>query len=353
MYIYLTNVLLIILECMVLLKNDLSKIYKKIFICLVSLQFILISGLRSLSLGADDIGYESSFYYYNTMSWKQALENLVSMFTSFGNYESRDMGYYIFTKLFSSICPSYRVFLFFVITVFMVGFSYYIYKYSNDYCMSYVIFASFLFTIYGMSVIRQALAVTICIFFGMKYVKTRNLFKFLLVMFVAFLFHQTILIFIPYYFIYDLKINTFYKIGLPIAFIAVLILNSQLVSIFLVGTYSKYGIVDSRPPYNLFFLVTMVVIVSIFFYEKLKLLNKNIHRYINAVVCGMFLLELSMVVPIFVRLAYNYILFIVFLIPELFNLFKERQALAIKILFYIVLIGLLIKTGATYKFLWQ
>jgi hypothetical protein len=139
----------------------------------------------------------------------------------------------------------------------------------------------------------------------------------------------------------------------PLLFIAIYILKSRIASIFLTGTYAQYGEVTDIPPYNLFFMISLIVIVSIVFYDRLQTSNSRINIYINAVVIGMFILELSLVIPILVRLSYYYIIFIVLLIPELFNVFVKSHGTAIKMLFYLILIGLLIKTGITYQFMWQ
>ncbi len=353
MYIYILNICLILIESFIILKNKLGNSYKKLFIWIVSIQFVLISGLRDINIGADTIVYEQLFNYYATISWKVMLDNFIGMFTNRGTYENRDMGYYAFSKLFTSVCPSYRVYLFFIIILFMIGFSFFIYKYSNDYCMSYVIFASFLFAFFGLTGIRQTLATILCVFIGFEFIRKRKLLKFLLIIFIASFFHQTSLIFLPFYFLYNIKIDMTYEISVPILFGIIFILKSKIASIFLMGTYAKYGASTDLPPYNLFLLITLIVFFSLFFYDRLKKINSNINIYINAVVIGMFLLELSLVIPIFVRLSYYYIIFIVLLIPEFFNLIIKKERSILKGIFYLILIGLLLKTGITYQFMWQ
>lgn len=353
MHVYLINMIMICLEdCITKVKNA-GKSYRKLFCALASGQFILISGLRSITTGADTPVYKELFEYYQSISWGKMLQLFIEMFTRSGTYDSRDMAYYAFTKIFASIIPSFRLFLFFVIIIFMAGFTCFVYKYSSDCCMSYLIFASFMFAFYGLTGIRQTIATLLCVFVGFEYISKRKIFPFLAIILLASMFHKTSIILLPFYFLYNVKITNLYKMMVPVAFSVVYILKDRLVLIFTQGTYAKYADSTDSAPYNLFVLITLIVLASLVLYERMAARNNMVHIYVNATVLGMFILELSMTIPILVRLSHYYIIFIVLLIPELFMTINKRERTILSLLFSVLLCMLLIKTGVTYKFMWQ
>ncbi len=353
MYVYVINMILIYFENLITKVKNSGKSYKKLFCALVSLQFILISGLRAITIGADTPVYEELFVYYHSITWKEMLDYFIAMFTQSVTYESRDMAYYLFTKIFSAIIPSYRAFLFFVIIVFMIGFSKFVYKYSADCCLSYLIFASFMFAFFGLTGIRQTFTTIICVFLGFELIKKRKFFPFLLTVLFASMVHKTSLVFLPFYFVYNIRITKLYKVTVAVVFGIVFLLKNKLVFFLTRGTYAKYAELPGEGPYNLLFFITMIVLVSLLLYEKLSAKNQMVHVYINAVVIGMFILELSLAIPVLVRLSYYFIIFIVLLIPEIFQIIDIRGRRILMPAFSIILCLLMVKSGIPYQFMWQ
>lgn len=354
MYVYVINMVLIYFENLITKVKNGGKSYKKLFCFLVSMQFVLISGLRAITIGADTPVYEELFVYYHSITWKEMLDYFIAMFTQSGTYESRDMAYYLFTKIFSTIVPSYRAFLFFVIIVFMAGFTKFIYKYSADCCLSYLIFASFMFAFFGLTGIRQTFAVILCVFIGFELIKERRFLPFLITVLVACMVHKTSIIFLPFYFVYNIRITKLYKVMVFIVFGTVFLLKNKLALFLTNGTYSVYAGRPGQGPYNLLLFITMIVFMSLLLYEKLSQRNKMVNVYINAVVIGMFILELSLSIPILVRLSYYFIIFIVLLIPEIFQIIDIRGRRILMPVFSIALCLLMIKSGTPpYQFMWQ
>lgn len=100
MNIYLFNMLLTIFWGSILLNKRNPQ--KKIFIGIVSLQMILISALRDISIGADTWNYENHFrelIELDMYSWK----NLFLRIFQFGNYNSRGCGIGVGDKIICNI----------------------------------------------------------------------------------------------------------------------------------------------------------------------------------------------------------------------------------------------------------
>ena len=202
MNIYLFNMLLTIFWGSILLNKRNPQ--KKIFIGIVSLQMILISALRDISIGADTWNYENHFrelIELDMYSWK----NLFLRFFQFGNYNSRDVGSELVTKLFATLIPNFRIYLFAVAIFVCWGLGRFLYKYSENLCLSYVIFQSFLFHFFLLTGIRQTIAVSLVVFWGYDLILDKKPVKFLLLCLVAMTFHSTAIIMLPFYFVCNYK----------------------------------------------------------------------------------------------------------------------------------------------------
>lgn len=114
-----------------------------------------------------------------------------------------EFGFRYLMKICSIICTSFTFFLFIYGLLWTIGYVKVIKRYS-----AYVILSILFVTIesYNQSlfVIRQHLAMLI-VFFSYQYVIEKNIYKYLLMMLLAYSLHQTAVIAIPLYFLYHIK----------------------------------------------------------------------------------------------------------------------------------------------------
>lgn len=73
MSVYLLNIALIFIWAFFLLKYKPSKNKKKAFCAIACVQWVILSGLRGMNVGADTIGYRRSFYRIGLTSWHRIL----------------------------------------------------------------------------------------------------------------------------------------------------------------------------------------------------------------------------------------------------------------------------------------
>ena len=106
----------------------------------------------------------------------------------------------VITKLISLFTPNINVLYAIYALLILVPTAYAIFRYSENIWMSTMMFISLTFFYCSLSFIRQsiAFAVILCAY---KYVKERNHFKVLLFIFIACLFHSTVIVMIPIYLI--------------------------------------------------------------------------------------------------------------------------------------------------------
>lgn len=162
---------------------------------------ILQSALRHLSVGVDTYSYYLDFNYtHEYRTWQVIWRNFYDVYVL---GEGKDAGYWLLMKVFSSICSSFLVYLFFIAIIFFFPLYRMIEKYLYSmrqlflsFCVYQVLFYSF-FSITGL---RQTIA-TVATFYGVKYIQEKKLLNFVAVLLVASFIHKSVLLFLPFYFI--------------------------------------------------------------------------------------------------------------------------------------------------------
>lgn len=176
-----------------------DKIQRKKYFVICGAIMLLVMGFRSRFLGSTD-----TLNYYNRMA--MAIDSI--SWNSFCDFapERMETGFLIFTYCLSRIFsdPQWIIIissLFFIISIF-----YFVTHNSDDIALSLVIYLTIggmFFQIQGM---RQALAMSICLF-AYEQAKRHHLYHFILLVLFASCFHQTAIIFFPVYYLCKLKYN--------------------------------------------------------------------------------------------------------------------------------------------------
>lgn len=343
MSIYVLNTIFTVLWGTLLLNRG-GKTYKKLYITLVSIQMILLSGMRDITIGADTLNYENHFYELinpelNTLyGWKQLFAYLLNFGKS---YNTRDIGYELLSKAFASLIPNFRIFLFAIAIFVCMGLGRFLYKYSSDICISYVLFQAFILPFMLLTGIRQTIAISLVVFWGYDLIKQRKAIKYVALCLIAMLFHFTAVIAIPFYFVcnYRKKIRTKYLIAviMPAVFFA---FKSIIFSIIPFGIYSRYTESSGIQSY-LFIVFMILIVVAIFILEKNNYIVNESRDEIN-LVDGTIIAELcvssSVIVGIFFRLGFYYFPYMICYFPCLFECLENKTKKIGKI---ILLMGLL------------
>ena len=245
--------------------------------------FILVSqvGLR-WETGTDWMSYYNHFSLFS---------NFTSLFLSDFEY-----GYGLFVWLIKSIFPYYSIFLLFhaIIYYFLIFKSFK--RYTPNLYLSLLLFYTLSMGVMGSN--RQLIALAICIY-AVKFIIDKKPFVFLLLIFLAVLFHTTALIFVIYYFL-----NRNIK---PVPFLSILVFafiigKTQLpLLIFsglgnLVGGQISYrtfayteGAKDvlSNASLSIIGLLKRLVFLSIFYYNRKYLRERLI--YYNILLNGYYI----------------------------------------------------------------
>lgn len=126
----------------------------------------------------------------------------------------KEFGYIFFNFALSHITANRYIFIFFVTIVIYLLFFFSIKEYAENYPFACILFLALMF-FFTFTYLREVIGVGIG-WLSLKYIYERNLKMFLLLMFLAFSFHNSAIIFLPMYFIPIRKYNIFAVLGIMI-----------------------------------------------------------------------------------------------------------------------------------------
>ena len=180
---------------------------RKKFIRIIALQMFLILALRELTVGMDLYNYSGGYAYISSMSFLQMLKSLRLINTAQlvhpYVYES---GYVVLNWICAKIGFGFHTFLILHAAFSMVSFAYFIDKYSKQPWLSFCLLIIFDFYTYAFGVLRQILAICILLW-AVPYIEKRKPIHFFALLFLAFTIHRVAIIFLPFYFVGTKKID--------------------------------------------------------------------------------------------------------------------------------------------------
>lgn len=287
------------------------------------LLLISLSSLRSNRIGTDSGTYTAAYvqkYYPYEYGFDKDIE----------------YGYQFIDSLILSFSYNY-VWLFFVTSIIVISaYLFTIKKLSINYLYSILVYITFGFYTFFFNGLRQGIAMAIC-FLGLPYLIEKRLIAYLLVIFIASLFHVSAFVMLPLYFLVNSKIK------IELKFLACLI-TSTLTSQILIGyfaqsnaRYEHYTQEAERTggyiTLALYFFIGLLVYVTGY-----KIRNEDIRfkKLEQILLCG-----LALVLPIALlgtdpsgpqRIMYYFVSSVIFLIPYIL---RKYNNLYISILFVI------------------
>lgn len=352
MTVYLVNIAMIIFWRLIL-ENRSEPKSKKIYCSIVAVQWILVSGLRDWSVGADTYAYYLAFEEVKWTGWSEIVRNLYGYL--FQSLEIKDPGYALLTKLFQIFFRDYQMFLIAIAALFMSLMALWIYKNSSAPCTSFIIFSTLFYSFYAVTGHRQTIATALIVFLGYELIKEQKLWKFAAIAFVSFLIHKSSLVFVPFFFLARIPITMpvmlAYLIAIPvIAFLGVNLYGPIALWMGFSEDQVEYAVGGAE----LFsVLLAMLSVIILLFYPLTKKRREDANMLFHAT--AMTLLSALLVIQnqSFMRVQQYYSLFIMVTIPELFNLVTKKQRVWIYFLFGTVMILYLVRNNPPYKFCFQ
>lgn len=329
--------------------------YKKSFIRIVCLQWILLSGLRANTVGADTITYKIIFENHIQLSWEQVFEKFKQYYTDSARYEDVEPGYIFLEKLVSVFTTEYSVFKYVIASIFMCSFGVWLYKNSEDPFLSMLIYDGMMFYMFSFTGYRQVISVAIALFWGYDFIKKRKFIPYLIVVLFSSIFHKSSLIYLGFYFMANIKMSKGYVISVVAAAVVMIILKNQLFDYVkaLVG-YDEYGAMSGFSQRNFIIMFAAYILFAIWRYPMVIKKHPNSLIYYNGMIMAVFMLAFAMVTPTAMRLVYDFLFFHMLLLPYLVQSFenKKDRFIVYSVLFVVFLYFIAFKREP-YEFYWQ
>lgn len=313
-----------------------------------------VYAFRGLNVGADTYAYYRLYYLIPQLS-----ENLYSYI-----FSSRDIGF----TLIRYICyifsgGSWLVYQFILGIITYLPIIYVINKYSDDVPFSLLLYIFTLSFFCGFNGTRQTIAVNIIALGYYEAFLKQNWKKVFIILIIAFLFHSTVILVIPFLYLSKFHINS------KQIKIAILILIFSFIFLWDLWSYiiafldnvgqeklaADYGNIDasSRGSSLLRAIVVFSPVVLAHFYQK-KLFEENIEsekEMILIIFAGLFSL-LSMKFWIFSRIALYFNIMTVMFVPRLLKNYSDKyqklRKIIIGLAYFLYMIALLLHGDGHY-----
>ena len=321
-------------------------------VCIIAtINWIILSGLRDWSVGADTLAYKEYFDETIFLTWGECFSKIYLKYIQ--GIHFKDPGYLIVMKFFQIFSTNYQMFLIFIAVIFFVPLGLLIYKYSKEPYLSYILFSSLFYSFFAITGHRQTIATSIVVFGGIKLIKKRKLLKFLLLITIASTIHTSVICFLPFYWISKIRIN---KVSLifywSLIVISFLFKEQFLILLQQMAGYEEYSILETAGGGNFIFLLYMLLIYVTIFYGYFTN-NEIIEISTNALFIAGIFSSLVFLNQSFMRVVQYYSIFIMFLLPQCKYVFIKKNRMYFKISCSILMILILIKNQPEYVFFWQ
>ena len=325
---------------------------RKIFCSLACLQWVLISSLRGLSVGADTINYKiNRFDKTMGLSWNNVFENFMTIFSE---DKVKDPGYTILEKTFQMFSTNYQLWLAVIAIIFTVPMAIWIYKYSKNVFISFLIYSCLFYEFFAITGHRQTIATAIAVFGGFEFLKRRKFWRFALCILIAYPIHKSVAVYLAIYFVTMLPVNRKYMACILILTALCFALKSQIIkSLGTLMDYEMYGDSKTAGSVNFPMMYIGITAFSIFARKSVDKTSEIINISYHAEFLGLIFLPLMFINENAMRVIQYFSIYIMILIPELLDKLKYRENIMWGFFGSILMIALLIAKNPQYEFFWQ
>lgn len=329
----------------------------KAFSVIICGLFILITGLRADSVGADTWNYYSSFHEKSHYTLNQILA-----------LNKRDYGYFILEWFVSRYMGDFVFMTLIVACVFYIPISIFIYERSSDMGLSYLILLAFNFFQFSMTGMRQTLAFGFSLLFIREILKDKpNYFWAFVWIVIGMSMHKSCFIVLIYFVIKLVKRRlTVFLCSLGLIFI--FFMYRVPISIMIINWFHEIGFdnytkYDSGGGITTYVIYVILLIIGLLFTYRENKNNKPSMPNMYLLIIGVSTALQGLVYQnsIFFRMVWYFSIFLIIYIPELIKTFRvnKRDARFIKWMFYAgifyMYFGITIDSAKSlpYLFFWQ
>jgi len=307
-----------------------NKALYNLYISLIFLTLVLFSGLRDRSVGTDTGMYVGRFLRLNS--------DIASLINSSSRIE---IGYRFLELLAYKISDNYISLLLFIAFVTLYFQIRGIYRLSVDPLISIFVLITFGIYTYVFNGARQAIAAAIYLY-ALYYLVKGNFKKYLLWILLAFLFHKSVVLMIPLYFLFRKKFSFKLVALIAVAVILIVMFFQKIVSYGSIIN-ENYGAYQNIEEQGGKYLTLAYVLLSSFFIairNRIKLnFIKNYDIYLNMFLLGTVVFVVVLITDSYIeitRIAFYFIISSIFIWPIIFKSLKQNEILLILVFFIFI-----------------
>lgn len=298
-------------------------VIKSILIAVPFLCMLLIAGVR-YDVGTDYMTYKDIFSWIR-MDNAPYIEPGYRFLNVFIRYFTTNFVWIFLASSFITLLFFYRG----IITL------------SSNQCMSIYLFITMGYYFYSFNAVRQYMALAVS-FYASKYLKNGEFLKYTCFIIFAALFHKSVLIMIPLYFLLRLRFKVSYYFIISLFAAGTLLLHKQILNLifqFIYSAYNNSDFLDFHFSYLNIAISIIVFIGTMIYYKPLLSRDRGNIIYINASFFSLILFLFMGWLGLFVsRLGVYLSVYFIITIPEIIACESKSSA---KKLYTVIIYGCL------------
>lgn len=342
------NIIVMMVEALIQISQKNKKVRDAIFYVMCA-QLLFLAVFKTPDFGVDSINYTAWFFRWREMP-------LIDILTTYGT----EPGYIILNKLIGLFTDDIIVFYGIVAVITLIPQFIFIQRYSTLTGLALVLFTALGFHEFSMSILRQALALSVYVW-GFKYISERRFWKYAFFVLLAFCFHRTAAITIFLYFLYPWR-ATFSRLLSSFAVSFGLFLAGPWVLQILNRWVGRSYVLDYGAGRNLYILLWFLTWAIYVIGEK-RINNEAIKAHYDSLNIASVFQSFSMVMETFGRAIQYYQISLIILIPDVVYHIglkeKKNQKFFVPIyillclVFYLYYTTAILDTSRVYSFYWS
>ena len=305
-----------------------------VWIILTFLSMTLFAGLRDLSVGTDTRAYVNGFLS------EESISNNISL----KEFMLSEPGYYLLKYITRNITINYWLLLVFIAGICYFIILYSIDKYSKNGLISLFIYITLGYYTFCFNAARQAIAVSIFVL-SIPCILNNNFIKYSLIVCIAALFHKSVLIAIPLFYLFRLPYSWR---SITILGIISIIITIELPTILSSASEieNRYSVYAENKATGGYLLTLFYILLSVFFcYLRNRISKDSLKNYdilLQMLICGSLIYFIVSITGSYVelqRFAAYFQIASIFLFAEIIN---KHKTVINPVLFSAICIGCLI-----------
>lgn len=285
-------------ESDLLMNESRNKKVRWVYLFLAALPMFFLIAFRNQNIGADTGMYINHFNRMSSTPWVKIFDK--------ANMEE---GYLIFVKLITMFTASPLIYQIICATIYLLAIT----SFTNQQEKNHF-FILFLFGTLGMYTfmftgVRQCLAISICLF-SYQFIKDRKIVPFAILMFLAFYFHKSSILFVAAYLIYSRKLS-FWNACLYGVILAFAVLYLDVIQQWFNEQLEYDYEIEGGAGGTIFaFLVVAMTAITIFIMASNKDTSKSAQGTINIGLIAMFFWILRLITRVAERPSFYFLIFL-------------------------------------------